>query len=503
MKFLLAILLFVFAHISCAQNQTGADVLQLAVKELPPCALKCTLNTVGASTCELTDINCIKSNEKLLDDLSVCVKSSCKIKEALTAKKFLQTLMGAPVRNKTELGTLTTLIVGGMAVVFYLLRVIARLPVFGGNWGLDDWVMTAAMILIIPLTICAYLLNVLGMGTDMWLVPFDNITKILEIFYYTELLYLASIALTKISILLFYLRIFPQVGVRKAIWFTVVLCVLYIITFVTATALQCIPIRIAWEHWDGEHHGKCIDLNSDAWCSAAVNIVLDLIVILLPMRELKKLAMSRRRKFGVMLMFLGGLFITVVSMLRLKYLIQFAHTENVTWDYLPIGYWSAVESHVGVMVACLPAIRSLQSSIQRKLFPKPATQPSYYEDNSKESSKESSRKDSHSRILSSLGRSRADKEDFMQLDEFESKGDEEAKGRESSPTLSSFERTLTHSFKYNEDILPFANSGAPMGQPIGGILVQSEYSVDRTSPLGKTPTRSSDQELAYRLGGRI
>lgn len=129
----------------------------------------------------------------------------------------------------------------------------------------------------------------------------------LQIFYYTELLYLASIALTKISILLFYLRIFPQVGLRKAIWFTIVLCVLYIITFVTATALQCIPIRIAWEHWDGEHHGKCIDLNADAWCSAGVNIVLDLIVILLPMRELKKLAMSRRRKFGVMLMFLGGL----------------------------------------------------------------------------------------------------------------------------------------------------------------------------------------------------
>lgn len=191
-------------------------------------------------------------------------------------------------------------------------------------------------------------------------------------------------------------------------------------------------------------------------------------------------------------------------MLRLKYLIQFAHTDNVTWDYLPIGYWSAVESHVGVMVACLPAIRSLQSSIQRKFFPKPATQPSYYEDGTKDSSnKKASRKDSHSRILSSLGRSRIDKEDFVQLDEFEKKGDADWKGGENSPTPSSFERTLTHSFKSNEDILPLANSGAPMGQPMGGILVQSEYSVDRTSELGKTPTRSTDQELAYRLGGRI
>jgi hypothetical protein len=114
-------------------------------------------------------------------------------------------------------------------------------------------------------------------------------------------------------------------------------------------------------------------------------------------------------------------------MLRLKYLVQFAHTDNVTWDYLPIGYWSAVETHVGVMVACLPAIRALFGSVQRKFFPKPASQPSYYEDHTKDSTKKGSRKDSNSRIFSSMGRSRADKDDFVQLDEFEAKGDVESK----------------------------------------------------------------------------
>ena len=41
MRFLLAILFCVFAHLSCAQsqNQTGADILNLAIKELPPCAV--------------------------------------------------------------------------------------------------------------------------------------------------------------------------------------------------------------------------------------------------------------------------------------------------------------------------------------------------------------------------------------------------------------------------------------------------------------------------------
>lgn len=84
------------------------------------------------------------------------------------------------------------------------------------------------------------------------------------------------------------------------------LCVLYIISFVTATALQYIPMSIAWKKWDGEHRGQCINLNADAWSAAAINIVLDLVVIVLPLNELKKLVMSRRQKFGVMVMFLGG-----------------------------------------------------------------------------------------------------------------------------------------------------------------------------------------------------
>ncbi|KNG47650.1 cfem domain-containing protein [Stemphylium lycopersici] len=451
MRFSSILSFLVFAPLSCAQSQNGTEILASAVENLPPCALKCTLTIVASSTCELTDIECIKGDEKLLDDLSKCVKSSCKPKEAL----------------------------------------IARLPFFGGNWGYDDWVMTAAIILIIPLTICAYLLNRLGMGTDMWLVSFENITEILEIFYYTELLYLTSIALTKIAVLLFYLRIFPHRGLRSGIKITIVFCILYIIAFVTATALQCIPIRIAWEHWDGEHHGKCINLNADAWASAAVNIILDLVVIMLPMRELSKLAMSRRRKFGVMLMFLGGGFI-----LRLKYMIQFAQTDNVTWDYLPIGYWSAVEAHVGVVIACLPAIRQLQRSIRERIWPKPKTANSnYYEDNSKDGSKKNGSKGLGSRIwlskaersqLSTLGRSKLDKEDFVRLNEYEmgarGAGNKNAVIAVGDPTQNGSDGSLDRSFKSNEDVQPLAATAAPViGSPVVGspfgfdVIGQSAY----------------------------
>lgn len=46
-------------------------------------------------------------------------------------------------------------------------------------------------------------------------------------------------------------------------------------------------------------------------------------------------------------------------MLRLKWMIQFANSQNVTWDYVPIGYWSTIEVHAGILCACLPAMRAL------------------------------------------------------------------------------------------------------------------------------------------------
>lgn len=127
-----------------------------------------------------------------------------------------------------------------------------------------------------------------------------------QIYYFDELFYLSAIALTKISILLFYLRIFPNKTFRRLVHATLAVCTLYMVGFIPATILQCIPIRIAWQHWDGQHRGKCINLNLEGWMSAALNIIFDIIVLCLPLRELSKLAMSRRKKAGIMLMFLGG-----------------------------------------------------------------------------------------------------------------------------------------------------------------------------------------------------
>ncbi|KAF2274394.1 uncharacterized protein EI97DRAFT_127804 [Westerdykella ornata] len=338
-------------------------------------SLQCLMGSITQSSCQLSDFQCIAQDKPLNAQIETCVKRDCTIREALTTKNFTETAFGVPQRDDSKLVSYTSLIAGGIALLAVILRVFARLPCWGGAWGLDDWFMMVTMIPMVPLTVLSVVLAEQGLGKDMWTVPFDNITNILHVYYFDELFYIATIALTKISILFFYLRIFPHREFRLCTYATMAACFAYMLAFLPGVAFQCVPIRIAWEKWDDEHHGKCINMNALALAASALNMILDAIVVALPLRELAKLEMSRRRKAGILFMFLGGGFVTVVSMLRIKWMAQFANTQNVTWDYTPVGYWSTLEVHVGVLIACLPALRALQ----HRLFPASKKSTSYYD----------------------------------------------------------------------------------------------------------------------------
>jgi len=159
--------------------------------------------------------------------------------------------------------------------------------------------------------------------------------------------------LTKISILVFYLRIFPRQNFKYCVWVLMAANLGYLISFELVSIFQCSPVNAAWRRWDGEYPSKCNNINLQGWLSAAFNIILDPCILILPMPELYKLLMTPKKKFHIMLMFSVGFLyvgnpfhfmdysliilisVTIVSILRLKTLIQFANTTNPTRNYVP------------------------------------------------------------------------------------------------------------------------------------------------------------------------
>lgn len=259
---------------------------------------------------------------------------------AKASKNATSTLCSVPVRDETHIVSYVGVVGGILAVMAYFLRMASRLPCFGGVLGWDDAVMTIAILEVIPLTVFSVILANYGLGKDIWTVPPDNITGILKVYYYDEDLYLTALPMVKISILLFYVRIFPQRWFRWSCYVTMFACFGYGVAFLLVSVFQCIPISFAWTNWDGEHTGTCNDINAQGWTSAALNVILDVVVIVLPMPLISKLQLNNRKKFFVFLMFSIGLLVTIVSILRLQVLVQFGGTTNFTCEFPPCRHLS-------------------------------------------------------------------------------------------------------------------------------------------------------------------
>ncbi|KAJ4334626.1 hypothetical protein N0V95_009118 [Ascochyta clinopodiicola] len=283
-----------------------------------------------------------------------------------TTKNVTATTCHAPVRNKSETARVANIVLSVVSVACGVTRIVYKAVYSMAELGWDDYTVILTLLAGVPSVVLidrASLPN--GLGRDVWTVPFDRITAFVRWLYVLEILYFFQITLLKLTLLFFFLRIFPKTIVRNVLKGTIIFTILYGLTFVIIAIFQCRPINHYWDNWDLEHDGKCININALAWSNAIISIVLDIWMLVLPLYEVFRLQLSWRKKLSVAIMFLVGTFVTVVSCLRLQSLVTFAASSNPTWDQVQVINWSNIEVNVGIICACLPTLRV----ILVKIFP--------------------------------------------------------------------------------------------------------------------------------------
>jgi hypothetical protein len=197
-----------------------------------------------------------------------------------------------------SLGTIT----GAIVLLRFLSKIFAN-----SELGLDDWFIGITLMVGIPssvLTVHGIISN--GIGRDVWTLTPKQITDFIHTFYAIEILYFAEVALMKLSLLFFYLKIFPGTTVRRLLWATVVFDVCFGALFVLLAIFQCHPISFYWESWDGEHQGTCLNVNGLGWSNAVISIALDTWMLALPISQLVSLQLHWKKKVGVAMMFVVG-----------------------------------------------------------------------------------------------------------------------------------------------------------------------------------------------------
>ncbi|TVY22481.1 Satratoxin biosynthesis SC1 cluster protein [Lachnellula hyalina] len=204
-----------------------------------------------------------------------------------------------------------------------------------------------------------------GFGKHLWDINLLEASNLLKIYYVIQVLYVIVQKLLKLSILVSYLRIFPETirWFRISIYVTIAFSAGHGTLITLLTALQCLPVASIW---DTSITGKCIDVQAIIYAGTAFSIVDDILIMTLPIPCFSSLQMGRLKKISIGVMFSIGSLSCVASAIRLKYVCNYGDLTDLTWDNVDTTIWSTIEIFTAAIGACLPALRQ----ILQRLFPK-------------------------------------------------------------------------------------------------------------------------------------
>ena len=146
------------------------------------------------------------------------------------------------------------------------------------------------------------------MGRDFWTIPQSNIDGIFQLWYAALFLYGFTRTMSRISILLFYFRIFERTPGHR---FRVALLVFDVIScsaLLVLTLFPCIPVSLFWTRWDGlSRAGKCIDFKKEVLGIGIKDLFVDVVIISLPLPYIAGLSLDRKKKVLSFVLFSVGL----------------------------------------------------------------------------------------------------------------------------------------------------------------------------------------------------
>lgn len=224
------------------------------------------------------------------------------------AKNITSIACNAPVRNKTEQYKAMSIALGVITVVIVIARVIFKSQFSAANaLGLDDKVILGTL----ALRIASMVLNVVGfvdngLGKDVWTLRPEVATRFIEYLYIMVAVYLAEVALIKISLTFFYLYIFPGTKIRRLLWGTIIFTAVLGFAEVIAALFNCSPISHYWTQYFENSQGHCVNINAFGWANASLGVATDIWMLYLPLSQIHKLQLHWKKKIGVMIMFMLG-----------------------------------------------------------------------------------------------------------------------------------------------------------------------------------------------------
>ncbi|KAJ5895338.1 hypothetical protein N7495_007029 [Penicillium taxi] len=228
-----------------------------------------------------------------------------------------------------------------LATIFTAARMYTR-AVIVGKVGADDYLILISLL-------CSWVFFGLiigetynGSGVHMTDIPKEIFIRQMKCFYVSIPIYTAGLNCAKVSIILLYRRIFATPKMRLACNILLVILVIYATLMFALCWATCVPVS-KW--WGNPVPGFCFNKPALWFSNLAINITIDLLLLILPIPPLISLQLPIPQKLSIMALFAVG-------------------NDNTN-----AARWSTIECNVAIICADLPSLRPLLSKLLPRIFP--------------------------------------------------------------------------------------------------------------------------------------
>lgn len=199
-----------------------------------------------------------------------------------------------------------------------------------------------------------------------------------KLFFVQGLLYNPVLGLIKWSIIIFLMRLDDKrKSVRWVLWALWIFNLAHMISVFLVVIFQCTPVDMYWNHYKSDklvdgiivNQGyHCIDQASFSLITAAISVLTDIAILLVPIAIMWNLRMALRRKLAVAFVLSLGWVVAVVGMIRIKFFVDFWYGNFPDPSWSLWNTLSGVENNVAIMVSCGPALKAIISRLFPHLF---------------------------------------------------------------------------------------------------------------------------------------
>ncbi|POS81369.1 hypothetical protein DHEL01_v200250 [Diaporthe helianthi] len=207
--------------------------------------------------------------------------------------------------------------------------------------GLDAFLILASWAVYLASFVGMLSVFPCGFGKHLWSVTEEQLHCYMKKLLFLGVTYFWPPTLAKLSLIVLYHRLNPNLGFRVA---------LYVIAFIVTTSIlsgPCNPLNV----------GSSTCLNNVALAQAVLNISTDGVLVLMPVKMLWGLNMPRKQKVAVGCILGLGSGAAIASCVRIAYVRAMINNPDVLYTQGSAAVWSAVEINIGILCNCLAMLK--------------------------------------------------------------------------------------------------------------------------------------------------